>query len=291
MTSLKPLLSAVAFGAVLSAVSPANAALITTWSFEVTNTWVRDLTTFDDDPGVHGFHDNRGKLLNNTDPADSVPGASGTYNIISWGPEQQTIRSFLAADARFDQAYLETNGDAARGASFYHNNQVLTEGNTKSLLSTKLETTVKITSVSPVTGLEYPLFLEFDINFDETDNTVSRLRNCDGYNRWSAGIDPSTLVESMRCPDRFTLNTSDLSITQQIDDYLYTFKIGFETGSNVLNVTEFEGLTEIWTRESRMSTVTSWISVTAERVPEPASIGLLGLGLAAAGAGLRRRRK
>lgn len=298
MSNLKSIVSAVAFGATLSAASLANAAPITEWSFTVENTWLystnndANRTTWTSGSGSREFHDDRSRLLNNQDPA----GATGNYDIISWGPSSLSGRSFLAADSSYTQSSLLTDGAAARGASFYHNNQDISSSY-RTLRSTKLVSEITINSVTP-SGVTLPLTMQFDIDFTETDNSVWFRSQCEGYSRWSQGLSSSQISNSTYCPDRFALNTADLSFSQQIDDYLYTFSIDFTPGSGILNITQNGDLTEIWTRENTMSTLTSWIKVTSEfvgtppvEVPEPGTVALLGFGLAGIGFGMRRRRK
>lgn len=307
MTALKRLLTTAAFGTVMATASLANAALITEWTFSAQNSWNYSATTFGGgSPFTTTYkkhHQNESRLPNNTDPGQSVSGASGRYNAISWGPSSESSRSFLGADTSFNQSSLVTDGDKARGASFYHNNASIST-NYASLLQTQLTTSIVITPKLPEPGASIPLQMDLTINFNETDNGVSRLSNCSGYARWSQGISTSGVGA---CPDVFSINTSSLSLQKEIDDYLYTFTINFEPGSGVLNVTQNNGQTEIWTRENYMSTLTSWITVTSQYiglpienpedptdptpVSEPGTIGLLGLGLAAAGAGMRRRRR
>lgn len=308
MIVLKPLAAAAAFSAVLSTASLANAALITEWSFNVTNEWRNSAYT--GSGGTVQSYNDRNTLLNNQDPGQSVAGASGQYDIISWGGSQASNRSFLAADSAFQQNSLLTDGGLARGASFYHNNQTIS--NSRSLSSTELLTSIVITPEAPIGGASLSLNKTFSIDFSETDNVATSVRvgtwlgfipiyedrptACEGYDRWSAGLDNANSVTS--CPDRFTINTADLTFSEQVDDYLYTFSINFTPGSGVLSVTQFDGATEIWTSEDVMSTLTSWVSVTSEyigtpsvEVPEPGTVALLGFGLAGIGFGIRRRRK
>ncbi|HEY4546682.1 MAG TPA: THxN family PEP-CTERM protein [Pedomonas sp.] len=302
MSKLKSIVSAVAFGTVVSAASLANAALITEWSFNVTNTWNQGATTWEGSGSnpSNAFRSNQNRLPNNQDPAAS-------YNLIQWG--SGSTKSFLAADSSYTQSSLKTDDvNGARGASYYHGNYEVTG---KTLASTQLQTSITINSVNPA-GTTIPITRTFDIEFRETPNDETRwvwiipgvwgyndtadiaTANCEGYAQW--GSQATGNIKS--CPDRFALDTSALSFTQEIDDYLYTFTVAFDRLSNVLAVTENGDNTNIWTRENTMSTLTSSIYVTAQQilpppseVPEPGTVALLGLGLAGVGFGMRRRRK
>lgn len=302
MFTMKPFATAAVIGAALLTAPLANAALITDWSFDVTNTWNQQATTWDGSGGTTAF-ETRNSLPNGQDPASA-------YNVVRWGQtDWGGNQSFLAADSSFTQSSLKTNDAAgAAGASYYHGNY---EVSGRTLASTQLQTQITINSVSPA-GTTIPITRTFDIDFSETANTETgwfwlipgwlgweieeerATANCEGYGRWGSQV--SGNVQS--CPDRFTLDTANLSFSQAIDDHLYTFTIAFDGMSNVLALTEDGGNTEIWTGENVMSTLRTRIYVTAEQisfppaeVPEPGTIALLGFGLAGVGFGMRRRRK
>lgn len=293
----KSLVSPIALAVAISLSSGAYAAHINEWSFAISQRFLpsgTEWTGLGSNPS-NPFGENVATLPNGDDSA-------GSYSFVRWGVANNSdgYRSFLAADTDFTQTNLVTNGGSVYGATFYHGNYELLSGNQyeKTLAKTELETKIQLTSTDPA-GFGDVIERTFTIDFSETTNlsngvTVD-IEDCEGYSVW--GSTPGVVS----CPDRFSIDISDLTfVTPEIDGYIYTFTVSFDTisidGANGIvgyDVSE-DGIATIWTNEYGLASIRTLVNVVStpvQEVPEPATLGLLGGGLMAAGMGLRRRRR
>lgn len=266
----------------LGLATTANAALVTEWRFEATNDW--EGTTFSA-PGPKPSNNNF--LVSDTLPDGSDPNgpSSSAYDIIQWGtPAAGTpSRSFLAMDDRHGGAGLFT-GDpyGIAGTTVYHGNYRQLATGQKLLETTTATTNITLTPLSPEGEPLGPIQRKFFIKFTESLDTLDS-ENCPG-GPWPPG--------TASCPDSFTVDLSEAFFAITLDDYIYTFSLlllDVAGSENIARLTFENGQATVWTEENVRSKLVTRIVVTAERVPEPAPIALLGAGLAMLGLARRRR--
>jgi len=167
------------------------------------------------------------------------------------------------------------------GATLHHHNNVL-RGDSDNILDTV--TLNDVVRLAPA-GLFPPppgatQLIVFDIDFTETPNVAEDGDPANCANAPSASV----------CDDLFLFDPSGLSLDFPYLGFLYTFALDFLPPVDAVII--FDGLTPIGfrTEENKTAVVQTIVTLTYRQIPEPGSVGLLGLGLVLLVAVARKRR-
>ena len=241
----------------------AHAAFVNSWNYTVTST----------------FSDSqfRGSVGNSTE----------TPETLSWGTE--TRRSSIGTTNSPRTGVVVTNGDEADANSYFHDNNVLPTG-TVFLESTSLQVTIEL---EPVGGTGGPdLSRTFDINFFETPNA--------GQNGVCAnGGAVGDGINSAGCADIFVLEFNFGQFDFEYDGQSFSAflfedpdgpqQLGFLSDEACDFVGAGSGCFGFLTAEDALTVANFVLTVEGQDVPEPAALGLMGLGLLGLGAARRRK--
>jgi hypothetical protein len=216
-------------------------------------------------------------------------GATGLYQGVNWGIESgHGLSSLYLVDYFADITSLDTNYLVS---TLTHSNNSV-NGDTDDFLKEATITgllDIQSTAVGGAHDGFGNVFLPFDfllpvifgIDFEETRN-VFNVANCTAHD----GDDDEDGVAgggdhnySSTCDDRFDYTVDGtgqlpFSVPMMLDGSEYYLTISATTdaaGNNPLSQNRF------WTEEGKDTTIYSWVSLS--KVPEPASIAILGLGL------------
>lgn len=267
---IKGLFSAAAVLAMAAAAAPAQAEFVNTWAYTVTSSFSNST----DDGGT-------GTLTE-------------TPTEISWGPADGPRSSIGVVDTP-TSGFVNTNGDAEAADDYFHDNNALPLGS-RSLVSTTLTVNIALTPTDPAgTPLAPPLERSFDIDFFETPNSGSNGVCADG-GAVGEGIN------SAGCADIFTLefDFGQFDFTFDGVDYAaFLFEdpesegfpqLGFLSDAACASVGLDSGCFGFLTAEDALTVAEFVLSIEGQDVPEPAAIGLFGLGLVGLGVARRRRK-
>jgi hypothetical protein len=250
--------------------TPAQAAFVNTWAY----TFSSDFSNSTDDGGFGTFTE--------------------TPTELSWGPAEGPRSSIGVVDTP-TSGFVDTNGDFEAADDYFHNNNALPLGSI-SLTSTRLTVNIALTPTDPAGApLAPPLSRSFDIDFFETPN--------DGSNGVCAdGGAVGEGINSAGCADIFTLefDFGQFDFTYDGVDYAaFLFEdptsegfpqLDFLSDAACASVGLDSGCFGFLTAEDARTVAEFVLSVEGQEVPEPAAIGLFGLGLLGLGVARRRRK-
>ncbi|MFZ4289281.1 THxN family PEP-CTERM protein [Variovorax sp. HJSM1_2] len=234
---------------------------------------------------VSAAFDTASPTFSNSSGCNSISGS-----LLSWGsctsnlsPIGNPSRSGLGIVNSNATGVIQTNGAAGIANTYVHYNNTATTGTLQTAI---VQSSLTLSSLAPVAGLDFgPATLPYFIQFVETANNVP-LSTC-------------VVTDSTRpCADIFVI-TGVLENTFSLDGN--TYKVSFFAPTEDLYTLSDEvcaaanaasGCTGFTTQERETNAFTFNFTITnvAAEVPEPSSLALMGLGLAAA-LGARQKRR
>jgi hypothetical protein len=274
--------------------APASAVMITNWDYEVNSGFSAFSPVFDPVTAPFAVQSANPGTLGGL-PTRLSWGQTGTTNTLP-NPALQSFLDVTDPIIGTGADDVVTNGPEAPGAVLTHGNFVINRNTTdpnRSLETATLTTQLTLDPTAPpeVAGIGPigPLGpIDFNILFEETRN---------------AGPCPSGAVP---CPDIFVLTNPEAldfllpgaSLPAPANDFDYTISLRLEGLTTLQDpacaaVGEGAGCQGLLTQENLENSFQAFFQITARpvNIPEPATLGMLGLILAGLGAvGLRRHR-
>jgi hypothetical protein len=227
-----------------------------------------------------------------TDDGETRGTLTSTPTRISWGPTNGAPRSAIGVVDTPTTGTINTNGNFEAADDYYHDNFSIPLGS-RSLESARLTVTIGLTPIDPVgTPLSPALTRSFDINFFETPNQPTNGICADGTAQGSG-------INSVGCSDIFTLefDFGQFDFTYNDVDYsLFLFedptkpqRLGFLSAGACAAAGAGPNCFGFQTPENQRTVAEFVIQIEAQAVPEPAMLGLFGMGLIGLAASRRRR--